>query len=227
MGTKATKAVKTSPKVTSRNSLIDYAISQLAEGGKPVMVELAKGVQKVNESDPVNRIGIYTRQLNDDRKAAGGKRYYEGLKPETCMPFVQEVSNKIVQLVSQLNNARNNADQWDEVSGNTGTDAYADTCDRMNIEPLSAEHVADLVETDFDDLNVLHSNMRKVMAYFDIERLYLYAVDQPDEKDSTLWIPKHRIDNLDEAVQASDKDWEEYKTRKDENDWNSLCKKAA
>ena len=97
----------------------------------------------------------------------------------------------------------------------------------MNIEPLSVENLADVVETDFDDINELHSKLRGVMSYFEIERLYLYATDQPDDQDSTLWVPKHRIDDLDEAITASSKDWEEYKARKDSSDWDAVCKKAA
>ena len=227
MGTKATKSVKIAPAVKTRNSLIDYAISQMAESGKPNMVAIAQGVQTVNEADPVLRIGMYARRLNDARKAAGGKLHYDGLKPETCMPFVQELSNKIVQLVGQLHNSMTRADDWDSIAGGTGTDAYADTCDLMNIEPLSVENLADVVETDFDDLNELHSKLRGVMSYFEIERLYVYATDQPDDQDSTLWVPKHRIDDLDEAITASSKDWEEYKARKDSSDWDAVCKKAA
>ena len=68
MGTKATKSVKIAPAVKTRNSLIDYAISQMAESGKPNMVAIAQGVQTVNETDPVLRIGMYARRLNDARK---------------------------------------------------------------------------------------------------------------------------------------------------------------
>ena len=227
MGTKPTKPVEIVAPVKTRNSLIDYAISQMAETGKPNMVAIAQGIQTVNEADPVLRIGMYARRLNDARKAAGGKRHYDGLKPETCMPFVQELSNKIVQLIGQLHSSMGSADDWDAIAGGTGTDAYAETCDLMNIEPLSVENLADVAGTDFDDLNELHSKLRRVMSYFEIERLYVYATDQPDEQDSTLWIPKHRIDNLDEAVTASAKDWEEYKARKDSSDWDAVCKKAA
>ena len=225
--TKQKKAIEIVTPVKTRNSLIDYAINQMAETGKPNMVAIAKGVQTVNEADPVLRIGMYARRLNDARKAAGGKLYYDGLKPETCMPFVQELSNKIVQLVGQLHDSMTSAQEWDGIAGGTGTDAYAEACDLMNIEPLSVENLADIVETDFNDINELHSKLRTVMSYFEIERLYMYATDQPDEKNPTLWIPKHRIDDLDEAITASAKDWEEYKTRKDANDWNAVCTKAA
>jgi hypothetical protein len=212
--TKATKSV-------ANNSLIPLAIEACSEKHKDYIMAIGKGIEAINDPIPRNRIALFARQCHDARSAVGSKDY-TGIKPEPVLGFIQEVSNKMVQYVSQLHSASKNADAWDDVAaGGTGTDKFADLCDTLNIEVLSMDKIHAMVLADFDELNDLHSKMRVAMSYIDPEPLFLFASDQ--EVDG-VWEPRFRIDSpdLDSALSASEELWAEIQARKNSAVWDDM-----
>jgi hypothetical protein len=212
--TKATKSV-------ANNSLIPLAIEACSEKHKDYIMAIGKGIEAINDPIPRNRIALFARQCNDARSAVGSKDY-TGIKPEPVLGFIQEVSNKMVQYVSQLHSASKDADAWDDVAaGGTGTDKFADLCDTLNIEVLSIDKIRAMVLADFDELNDLHSKMRVAMSYIDPEPLFLFASDQ--EVDG-VWEPRFRIDSpdLDSALSASEELWAEIQARKNSAVWDDM-----
>jgi len=212
--TKATKSV-------ANSSLIPIAIEACSENHKVNIMAIGKGVEAINDPIPRNRIALFARQCSDQRDAVGSKDY-TGIKPEPVLGFIQEVSNKMVQYVSQLHSASISADNWDNVAaGGTGTDKFADLCDTLNIEVLSMDKIRAMVLDDFDELNDLHSKMRVAMSYINPEPLFLFASDQ--EVDGT-WEPRFRIDSpdLDAAVSASEEIWAEIQARKNSAVWDDM-----
>jgi hypothetical protein len=212
--TKATKSV-------ANNSLIPLAIEACSEKHKDYIMAIGKGIEAINDPIPRNRIALFARQCDEARSAVGSKDY-TGIKPEPVLGFIQEVSNKMVQYVSQLHSASKNADAWDDVAaGGTGTDKFADLCDTLNIEVLSMDKIHAMVLADFDELNDLHSKMRVAMSYIDPEPLFLFASDQ--EVDG-VWEPRFRIDSpdLDSALSASEELWAEIQARKNSAVWDDM-----
>jgi hypothetical protein len=212
--TKATKSV-------ANNSLIPLAIEACSEKHKDYIMAIGKGIEAINDPIPRNRIALFARQCHDARSAVGSKDY-TGIKPEPVLGFIQEVSNKMVQYVSQLHSASKDADAWDDVAaGGTGTDKFADLCDTLNIEVLSIDKIRAMVLADFDELNDLHSKMRVAMSYIDPEPLFLFASDQ--EVDG-VWEPRFRIDSpdLDSALSASEELWAEIQARKNSAVWDDM-----
>ena len=212
--TKATKSV-------ANNSLIPLAIEACSEKHKDYIMAIGKGVEAINDPIPRNRIALFARQCDEARSAVGSKDY-TGIKPEPVLGFIQEVSNKMVQYVSQLHSASKSADAWDAVAaGGTGTDKFADLCDTLNIEVLSMDKIHAMVLADFDELNDLHSKMRVAMSYIDPEPLFLFASDQ--EVDG-VWEPRFRIDSpdLDSALSASEELWAEIQARKNSAVWDDM-----
>jgi hypothetical protein len=212
--TKATKSV-------ANNSLIPLAIEACSEKHKDYIMAIGKGIEAINDPIPRNRIALFARQCHDARSAVGSKDY-TGIKPEPVLGFIQEVSNKMVQYVSQLHSASKDADAWDDVAaGGTGTDKFADLCDTLNIEVLSIDKIRAMVLADFEELNDLHSKMRVAMSYIDPEPLFLFASDQ--EVDG-VWEPRFRIDSpdLDSALSASEELWAEIQARKNSAVWDDM-----
>jgi len=204
-------------KVTQTDALIDAVLTDMNEYGKDWEVALAGAIQRVDHATPNGRMGTLYVRLYNDRKAAG-KDNYTGIKPESIPSFIQKLQNKVTNKFVTMNEKLGDSIDWDsKTSGGTGTDAFAEYCDRLGINPLSRDKWEALHATTYEKLQELHSVLRSKQSYMPTEPLYTYSSDKPDEEDPSNWLPHHRTDEYDDAIAAAKLVREEAEARNDEN----------
>lgn len=204
-------------KVTQTDALIDAVLTDISEYGRDWEIALAGAIQRVDHATPNGRMGTLYVRLYNDRKAAG-KNNYTGIKPESIPSFIQKLQNKITNKFVTMGEKLGDSIEWDSTTaGGTGTDAFAEYCDKLGITPLSRDNWETLHATTYDKLEELHSVLRRKQSYMPTEPLYTYSSDKPDEKDSSIWLADHRTEKYDDAIAAAKLVREQAEARNDEN----------
>jgi hypothetical protein len=204
-------------KVTQTDALIDAVLTDMTNYGKDWEIALAGAIQRVDHSTPNGRMGTLYVRLYNDRKAAG-KDNYTGIKPESIPSFIQKLQNKVTGKFVTMSEKLGDSIDWDsKTAGGTGTDAFAEYCDRLSISPISRKNWDALHTATYEKLEELHSVLRRTQSYMPTEPLFTYSSDKPDEQDPSIWLPHHRTEGYDDAIAAATLVREEAEARNDEN----------
>ena len=112
--------------------------------------------------------------------------------------------------------AANKQEIFDEIAGGTGQDNYAELCTSFGIDTIARDKIQDMIQFNLDQLNTLHTKLRSVCSYMDIDRLYLLCRDEFVEETQS-WETTIKIDDLDEAM-AKLNDIAEQASKKEHED---------
>ena len=206
-----------STKVPQTDALIDAVLTDMTTYGKDWELALAGAIQRVDHPTPNGRMGTLWVRLYNDRKAAG-KDNYTGIKPESIPSFIQKLQNRVTGKFVTMSEKLGDSIDWDsKTAGGTGTDAFAEYCDKLSISPISRKHWKALHTATFERLQELHSVLRRKQSYMPTAPLFTYSSDKPDEQDPSIWLPHHRTDGYEDAIAASALVREEADARNDEN----------
>lgn len=231
---KSKTAVQASP--TNRNSLIDATLTRMSEKSNKDSY-IARQAQAVDHPNPLVRLGKTFTALQKHRKLENARAKETGspaeiiCKPEAIVSFTQKLANQCIWTAYALKQKMAESDDWDaQLGGGTGTDCYADACDEYGIEPISPEHLSDLVMEDFAEIEKFYSMLKSKTNYLPShEDLFLYHDKQPDPENddpNAAWVTKRKADNLEEALYIVEQIIEELEALDDEKenaDWESLA----
>jgi len=198
-------------KTVVRNSLIDGIVTDFIDNHRFDYVKtICRYAQKQNADSAWHRLGMAFQNSFYARKA---RQKFEGnFKPEPVLRVIQEIANSMVYRADALLQQYDDTDNSEVLTGGNGRDFYAERCESFGIEPVDRSNIKAMVEEDLRRLTEIHEIMRKLCSYMDLEPLYLLSQDEPaphtsedstgDDGIPTEWIPKHRILDFDEALQA-------------------------
>jgi hypothetical protein len=233
-----TKATKSAPSlaVVDRYSLIDATLTRMSEKNNKASL-IARKAQQMDHGNPLVRLGKLFTQMQLERKAMNARIKKSGVneelpfKPEAIVSFTQRLANQCIWSALALTDKMADADDWDADAGGTGTDCYADACDEYGIDPVAPEHLADIVQSDFNAIEVFYSKLMAKTSYLPShEDLHMYVDSQPDPEDASApWITHLVADNFDDAITIARDIITELEAKQDEAemaDWESLDQAA-
>lgn len=222
-------------KTVVRNSLIDGIVTDFIDNHRFDYVKtICRYTQQQDADSAWHRLGMAFQNSYYARQA---KQEFDGkFKPEPVLRVIQEIANSMVYRADVLLQQSQDTDKSEVLTGGNGRDFYAERCESYGIEPVDPSNIKSVVEEDLRRLTEIHEIMRGLCSYMDLEPLYLLSQDEPaphtsedstgDDGLPTEWIPKHRIIDFDEALQAIRDDREMNREREQAETANAFANVA-
>ena len=194
----------------NRDSLLDATLTRMAEKSNKDSF-IARLAQEQEHDHPLARLGMAFTKLRTIRSVENKRSKETGeppqivCKPEAVVGFTQKLVNNCAWSAYALLGKLNQADDWDELSGNTGTDCYADACDDYGIDPTHPSGIEDILLADLMRVEMFYSKLKAKTSYLNShDDLYLYHDKMPDpdreDEPDAPWITKRTADTLAEAL---------------------------